>query len=167
VHDDTSRRTEKGWCIDIPGENTFDKTCKTEIEEKLGFDGSLWIRRRFALDYDLMAAFSEHEIFVRIEWRLNKTWRFKEIEILFDDREKEYADFSIPVVVTYPSTIADVMRHFLPWLSYWADEDPEEIGNEFEVHTMEAELSSAARAFLELEQFFRESWEGLDSEFAE
>ena len=51
------------------------------------------------------------------------------------------------------------MRHFLPWLDYDYYEEPDDHGTgEIEQHVLQASLSKAATAFLELERFFAEPW---------
>ena len=111
-----------------------------------------------------MKSFHDHELFVRMELRLNKTCRIKAIDVFLDDPSKEFPDYEIPIIATYPFGISDVMRHFFPWLDYAADEEPEEIANELEIHLMEAQLNRAAVAFLDLEQFFRKSVADVESD---
>ena len=90
---------------------------------------------------------------------LNKHLQYREIVIHFGDLRDASEKYEIPIMATWDFDIADLMRHFLPWLDYDYYEDPDDGGTgEVEQHVLQVSLSKPAKAFLELERFFAEPW---------
>lgn len=150
----TARPTARGWRIDVPTTKVFSAKSKAELLDQVWADDSSGLRRRFAFDRKLMKEFEDRDAFVTIDAWVNKSLRYREIEVRFDDPDKEQPDFEIPIMATWHYGIGDLMRHFLPWLEYEDHEEPEDSSGEIERHVMAVQLSKAARMFLELEAFF-------------
>ena len=149
-----ARATEMRWCIDVPKTKAFDAECMSELQGQVWMDDSISLRRRFALDRQFMNILKGRDAFVTIRLWLNKSLRFREIQVRFDDPYKESPDYEIPIMVTWNYEVSDLMRHFLPWLEYDYFEEPEENSGEVEDHVMAVWLSKPGEAFLELEAFF-------------
>lgn len=150
----TARTTARGWCIDVPATKVFNAESKAELQDQVWADDSVGLRRRFALDRQFMKEFEGRDVFVTIDLWLHKGLRFREIEVRFDDPDKELPDYEIPIMATSHYEVSDVMRHFLPWFEYEYHEEPDDSSGEVEGHVMAVWLSKPAKAFLELEAFF-------------
>jgi hypothetical protein len=150
----SARPTEKGWRIPVPRDKAFVAASKDELLDRSWSDDGVGLRRRFALDRSFMAEFVDREAFVSIDQWVNKSLRFREIEIRFDDPDADEPDYTIPIMATWHYEVLDIMRHFLPWLDYEELDQPEDMSGEIEGHVMSASLSKPALAFLELEAFF-------------
>ncbi len=150
----SARPTKTRWCIDVPKTKAFDAECMSELQGQVWMDDSISLRRRFALDRQFMNILKGRDAFVTIRLWLNKSLRFREIQVRFDDPYKESPDYEIPIMVTWNYEVSDLMRHFLPWLEYDYFEEPEENSGEVEDHVMAVWLSKPGEAFLELEAFF-------------
>lgn len=149
----SARRTSSGWCIDIPQENLFSDS-KAALVGEVWRDDSLGLRRRFALDRELMKECEGRDVYVTIDKWVNKTLSFREIRIWFDRTDKKEPDYEIPIMATWHYEVAELMHHFLPWLDYEYLDEPEDLSGEIEGHAFEATLSEVAKAFLVLEAFF-------------
>lgn len=150
----TARATSGSWSIDIPRTKFFDAGTRAELEDQVWSDDSVGLRRRFAFDRQLMKEFQDRDAFVTIDKWVNKSLRYRGIEVRFDDPHKELPDHEIPIMATWHYEIPDLMLHFLPWLEYDYYEEPEDVAGEVEGHLMSVWLSKPAKAFLELEAFF-------------
>jgi hypothetical protein len=150
----TARSTTNGWCIDIPKTKLFDATSRAELQDLTWPDDSFGLRRRFALDREWMKEFEERDAWATIDVWVNKTLMYREIEIRFDDPNKEPADYTMPIMATSNYTVSDIMRHFLPWLDHEYDEKPKNFSGEVEDHVLYVRLNRPAKAFLELEAFY-------------
>ena len=153
----TARPTARGGCIVVPRTKVFNGASKAELQGQVWQDDEVGLRRRFASDRLFMENFKGRGAFVAIDIWVNKSLSFREIEVRFDDPDKQSADYTIPIMATWDYEIRDVMQHFLPWLDYEDYEEPELIAEEVERHVMAVSLSKPATAFLELEAFFN-SW---------
>lgn len=111
-----------------------------------------------------MKEFDKRDAFVTIDLWLNKSLRFREIKVWFDDPGKSTSDYEIPIMATWNYEVSDIMRHFLPWLDYEYHEEPEEYSGEVEQHVFSVSLSRPATAFLELEAYFENPPEPDDDE---
>ncbi len=154
-----ARPTERGWCIDVPKDKIFSIASKAELQDEVWMDDAIGLRRRFAIDRQLMQAIDQRDpVFVHIEVWVNKSLSYRGLEIRFDDPYKKDPDYDIPIMATSNYSTDDIMHHFLPWLDYEIYDDPDEIGGEVEVHILAVYLSKPAKAFLELEAFFQRPW---------
>ena len=150
----TARSTGKGWCIDLPRTKAFNATSKAELQDQFWTDDSAGLRRRFAFDREFMKIFQDRDGFVTIDKWVNKSLQYREIQIRFDDPDKDLPDYEIPIMATWHYEISDLMRHFLPWLEYDYLEEPDDSSGEVEGHVMGVWLSKQAKAFIELEAYF-------------
>ena len=149
-----ARKTEKGWCLDIPRSQILNASAEPLLVDHDWSDEPISRRRRFLLDRSLMREFEEHEAFIAINVWINKSWAIREIAIRFDDDQKEEPDYVISVVVTWGYGVPDVMEHFFPWLEYEYPDEPEEIGGEIEEHRLSVRLTDVAKGFLLAEDYF-------------
>ncbi len=150
----TARTTAQSWCVDVPRTKVFNAESKAELQDQVWADDSASLRRRFAFDRDFMKEFVDGDGFVTIDKWVNKSLQYREIEIRFDDPDKELPDYEIPIMATWHYEVPDLMRHFFPWLEYEYHEEPDDSSGEVEGHVMAVWLSNPAKAFLELEVFF-------------
>ena len=160
----TARATSERWCIDVPRSKVFTAETKAELQDQVWSDDSVGRRRRFAFDRQLMKEFEGRDAFVTIDKWVNKSLRFRGIEVRFDDPDKQLPDYKIPIMATWDYEISDLMQHFLPWLQYEYYEEPEDVAGEVEGHVLTVWLSKPAKAFLELEVFFGNPPEVPESE---
>lgn len=150
----TARRTKRRWCIDLPRTKGLNATSEAELRDQVWTDDSAGLRRRFAFDREFMKKFQDRDGFVTIEKWVNKSLQYREIEIRFDNPDKDLPDYEIPIMATWHYEVPELMQHFFPWLDYTYHEEPEFYELEVEEHVMEVWLSKYARAFLELEAYF-------------
>ena len=161
----TARETDNGWCIDVPREKRFDASSAAELNDQVWNDDEIGLRRRFAIDREFMKRFEVQDAFVIIDKWLNKHLQYREILIHCGDVHDATEKYEIPIMATWDFEIADLMRHFLPWLDYDYYEAPDDGGTgEVEQHVLQVSLSKPARAFLELERFFAEPWAARDAD---
>lgn len=151
----TARKARRGWCIDIPKENTFGAASKDKIQGNIWADDSVSLRRRFALDRQFMKKFENQEAFVTIPKWVHHHLQYREIEIRLDDPSKEPPDYKHSIMANWDYEISDIMQHFYPWLEFWDHEAPDnEDFHEVAIYVLTVRLSKMAKAFLELEAFF-------------
>lgn len=127
---------------------------KAELQDQVWADDAIGLRRRFALDRKFMQEFESRDAYVTIDKWVNKHLQYREIRIYFDEPNKKFPDYEIPIMATWNYEVRDIMRHFLPWLEYEYLEEPDDSSGEVEGHTFNVWLSKAARGFLEVERFF-------------
>ena len=150
----SARSTGQKWCIDVPRSKMFDAASKAELQDQSWTDDSIGLRRRFAFDREFMREFESGDGFVTIDKWLNKSLQYREIQIRFNDPDKDQADYYLPIMATWGYEVSDLMHHFFPWLNYEYEEPPDDSSGEVEGHVMAVWLSKPAKAFLELETYF-------------
>jgi Domain of unknown function (DUF4365) len=151
----TARKTDKGWCIDVPSQKLFSAASAGELTDQIWDDDEIGLRRRFAIDREFMERFESKDAFVIINKWLNKSLQYREIVIRFGDLHEPDDKYEIPIMATWNYEVADLMRHFLPWLDYDYYEEPDDGGTgEIEEHVLQVTLSKHAKMFLELDRFF-------------
>jgi hypothetical protein len=150
----SARPTERGWRIPVPRDKAFVAASKDELLDRSRSDDGVGLRRRFALDRSLMAEFVGREAFVSINQWVNKSLRFRDIEIRFEDPYADDPDYVVRIMATWHYEVLDIMRYFLPWLDYDEMDAPVDMSGEIEARLMSVWLSKPALSFLELEAFF-------------
>ncbi len=144
------------WSIEIPSYLRLDATSGPHIASAIPrTDPASVRRRRTALDADLIrkVAATGSAYVVIDEW-VNKSLNFRGAEIQFDEPEDndEGKSFQFYLPARSVSSVFDLL---FPWLSYVYDRPPREADLEVTVHTFRVELNELGRAFLALENFYR------------
>jgi hypothetical protein len=156
AHPDFSQETDKGWRIEFTLSNILDAQAKDALKRRGSSDAEFARRQRFAADKSFMKEFVGREAYVTIDVWVNKSLHIREIEFRFGDPDKEHPNFTQPVMVTWGYDVDDVMRHFFPWLEYYADGEVEDTAGEIETHRFNVVLTEAAKGFLLAEEYFKE-----------
>lgn len=145
------------WSIEIPPYMTLDTNSAPAITHAIPrSDPESVRRRRTALDADLIRRVSKTgSAYVVIDEWVNKSLNFRSAEIQFDEPEDQdegkSVDFYLPA-----RSVSSVFDLLFPWLSYTYDRPPYEADAEVTVHTFRVEVNDLGRAFLALEDFYRD-----------
>ena len=110
-----------------------------------------------ALDIDTMRLF-EDEVYawLRLEEWVNKTLNFRGTEIVFNEDPEAEADVDLGWAASVTG-VPRFMALFFPWLDYDACAVDDDLGSgEITMHTLEVRLSDVGRAFLMLEDYYRD-----------
>lgn len=152
------------WSIAIPPYMTLDKASGPHITEAIPrSDPENVRRRRTALDADLIRKIAAIGCaYVVIDEWINKSLNFRGAKLRFEEPEDDEAegnsvDFYLPA-----RSVSVVFDLLFPWLSFVYDRPPYEDNAEVTVHTFRVELNDLGRAFLSLEDFYRDGAEPSD-----
>lgn len=88
-----ARPAKNAWIIEVPKNQEFGYGTNWKFSNFQHESSSVALRRRFALDIDLIKKFSKHDIYITFEVWVNKTLSFRGIEVRFDNQYKKNTDF--------------------------------------------------------------------------
>ena len=161
-----ARAAKNGWIIEVPKNQEFSRSADWNLRNSQHTSSSIALRRRFALDIELIKKFSKHDIYISFDVWVNKTLSFRGIEVRFDDQYKENTDFNFDFMADWGWSMSELMWHFLPWLEYENidDDGPTDISGEVEVYRYYANVSEVALAYLKVEEFFEKMKDFVPSE---
>jgi hypothetical protein len=145
------------WSITIPRTNVLDAAHERYLAAGIAPDEESLRRYRLALDLGLMRLFeAEQHAWLRLEEWHNKTLNFRGTEIIFDEDPDADADMDLEWVAAVSGVPRFMALHF-PWLDYDVHEVDDERGaGEITMHTLEVRLSELGRAFVLLDDYYRE-----------
>jgi len=143
------------WSIPIPTENTLDARHKDYFEAGIASDVEAIRRFRFASDQALMEEWKDKDVYIVIEDWVNKSINIRRVAAYYDDPDKPEADLEFDIVAVRTSVHA-IMHGYFPWLTYYYAEEIQDGSGEVEGHVLYVSLSDRAKAFLDLESYFRD-----------
>lgn len=94
--------TDKGWSIMVPAGNVLDASAKTFIADGIASDDELIRRFNMAFDLDTMEMLNDREVYFEVNEWVNKSLRFRDVGVFFDEFGKDKPDFMICMWVSAP-----------------------------------------------------------------
>jgi hypothetical protein len=147
--------TEKGWAIVIPASNVLNGAAKEYFARELASDPEAIRRFNMAFDLDLMKKLEGREVYFEVNDWVNKSLKFRDIGVMFDEFGKDEPDFMIYLWAP-ARDLFDFMNRFFPWLDYEYLEVTDAIGGEVAVHTIEVWVNELGKHYLAVENYFVE-----------
>ena len=85
---------------------------------------------------------------------MNKSLRFRDVGVFFDERGKDEPEFMIRMWVA-ALTLHEFMSKIFPWLDYDHVDTDEAISGEVEVHTLQVRVNDIGKSYLRVEDYFK------------
>ena len=164
--------TDRGWSILVPAENVLNASAETFLADGIASDDESFRRFNMAFDRDTMEMLNDREVYFEVNEWVNKSLRFRDVGVFFDEFGKDKPDFMIPMGVPAVS-LHEFMSKTFPWLDYDHVDTDEAISGEVEVHTLEVRVNDIGKSYLRVEEYFQNGPpepsedEPLDYEFPE
>jgi hypothetical protein len=146
--------TEKGWSIVVPGGNVLNASAKTFIVDGIAADDESIRRFNMAFDLDTMEMLNDREVYFEVNEWVNKSLRFRDVGVFFDEYGKDKPDFMIRMWVA-ALTLHEFMSKTFPWLGYDHVGTEEALAGEVEVHTLEVWVNDIGTGYLRVEDYFK------------
>ncbi|MGO4642478.1 DUF4365 domain-containing protein [Mesorhizobium sp. 2RAF45] len=151
------------WTIEISSYSRLTENSAQSILENLPkSDPENTRRQRMALDVDLIrrVAGGGEVAFLTIEEWINKSLNIRGAEISFDDPYAE-AEYRIPFYMARAS-IEDALDFIFPWGDVSYSDAVENVAGEIDLHKFEMTVNELGKAFLLLEDFYRDGPQSRD-----
>jgi len=146
--------TDKGWSILVPAGNVLNASAKTFIADGVASDDESIRRFNMAFDLDTMEMLNDREVYFEVNEWVNKSLRFRDVGVFFDEPGKDKPDFMIRMWVA-ALTLHEFMSKTFPWLDYDHVDTDEGISGEVEVHTLQVCVNDIGKSYLKVEDYFK------------
>jgi hypothetical protein len=110
-------------------------------------------RQRMTVDADIIRRAATEDAYLRLDEWINKSLKWRGADIAFNDPDGE-AEVEYPFVAAGYS-LAEILAELFPWADYRYERSPENHAGEVDVHTLALSVNDLGKAFLDLEEFYR------------
>jgi hypothetical protein len=144
------------WSVEIPAYMTLSSDSAHYVAQSIPrSDPESTRRRRMSLDIQTIQEINDHdEVYLTADEWVNKSLNFRGAEIFFEDPEFGQSTYKFDFY--YPGRgITSLMDFLFPWLDYEYDRPPDDPNPEIRVHTFAVTVNDLGKAFLKLEDFYR------------